>query len=702
MKKINTLKYGLFIVLFLVFNNDVVFAQHNRILNLKTKLESIVLESPGLTANVDVNVSNTSLPGFLQAIAHANNINLNVNPELEQFYITNNFSNATVQDVLLFVCKEYNLDIDFTGNIITIFKFKELEKLKTHREIPIRYESTGELLSIDLQKDTLYIAFKQIMDKTGKNLVFAPGLSNMLISGYIKNMPIDGALDKIAFSNNLTVSKTRDNYYLFEKNEDYPIVNNSKSDNKGKINNVKKPKRRRKSSFYFQVLDTIKNTLNVDFENTPISNIVYDIGLDLKLNMFTSSPLDKAGIATVKAKNISFDLLLDKIFENTDFTYKIEDNIYYFGDKKQMTLRNSVIVPLMYRSIEVMNTTSGGQNRMGRTGNYSNINTNYLSSKNNLNNSNNKRNSQSNSNITTATNNKAEALINIIPEDIAKDLEIKIDIEQNSFIVSGPSQSIERFKDFIHYIDKPVPVILIEVMVIEINKKAIIETGIKMGIGDAPVKTQGAILPAVDINIGASTINKIIGGFSGFGSFNAGQVVPNFYLQLKAMENNGNIKIRSSPKLSTLNGHRANLSIGETTYYAVTERNIYGSQNPQTSEITNYLPVDAEFSLRIKPLVSGDGQITLDINVVQSTFNGVKVADEAPPGMNSREFNSIIRVKNQDLVILGGLEKQIKNDSGTGIPVLSRIPIIKWIFGNRKREDSKNKLTILIKPTIIY
>ncbi len=702
MKKKITTKYRLLMILFLVFNTSIVSAQQDRILQLQTKLESIVVESPGLTANVDVNVSNASLPSFLQAIAHANNINLNVNTELEQFFITNNFSNATVQDVLLFVCKEYDLGIDFTGNIISIYKYKEEIKPKLYREIPIQYDMSNELLTVDLQKDTLNIAFKQIMDKTGKNLVFAQGLGNTTISSYIKNMPLDGALDKIAFSNNLMVSKTRDNYYLFERNEEYTIVNNAKPNNKSKTNNVQKPQRRRKSNFYFQVLDTIKNTLNVDFENTPISNIVYDIGLDLKLNMFTSSPLDNAGIATVKAKNISFDLLLDKIFENTEYTYKVEDNIYYFGGKKQMTLRNAVIVPLMHRSIEVMNTASGGQSRLGRTSNYANTNTNYLSSNNNGNKPNSLRNNSNNTNSNSATNSKAEALINIIPDDIAKDLEIKIDIELNSFIVSGPSQSVERFKDFIHYIDKPVPVILIEVMVIEINKNAIIETGIKAGIGEAPTHTQGDVFPAIDLNIGASTINKIIGGLSGFGTVNIGQVVPNFYLQLKAMESNGNIKIRSSPKLSTLNGHRANLSIGETTYYAVTERNIYGSQNPQTSEITNYLPVDAEFSLKIKPLVSGDGQITLDINVVQSTFNGIKVAEEAPPGMNSREFNSIIRVKNQDLVILGGLEKQVKNDSGTGVPILSRIPIIKWFFSSRKKEDSKNKLTILIKPTVIY
>jgi len=167
------------------------------------------------------------------------------------------------------------------------------------------------------------------------------------------------------------------------------------------------------------------------------------------------------------------------------------------------------------------------------------------------------------------------------------------------------------------------------------------------------------------------------------------------------MEVNGNVKIRSTPKLSALNGHRANLSIGETTYYAVTQRDIIGSQNPQTSTITNYQPIDAEFAINIKPLVSGDGQITLDINVIQSTFNGNRVADDAPPGVNSREFNSIIRVKDQDVVVLGGLEEKIKNDTGTGVPLLARIPVIKWLFSKRKREDTKKKLTVLIKPTII-
>lgn len=693
---IKIIKYT-FLIGLLVLNTALIMAQDNRIDKLREKLNIISVETTGLTQNVEINVSNASLSGFLQAIANTNNINLHINSELDQLYITNNFSNATVADVLLFACKEYGLDIDFTGNILSIYKNPQTANLP-HRVIPISYNAVDDLLSVDLQKDTLYVAFKQISNATNKNLVFAQDLGSLTIFSYIQNMPLDGALDKIAFANNLTVTKTRDNYYLFEKNDtNIPVTVSGEN-----LSQQQAPQRNRRSSFYFQVQDSISRILNVDFENTPISNIIYDLGLALKIDMFTTTPLDMAGVATVKANNIQFDLLLNKILENTDFAYKKDNNIYFFGEKKQMTLRNAVLIPLLHRSIEVMNTNTNSKKYIQNPGSQSAINTNFYN--NNITSP-----QQRNTNLNPETVNpvaisagsQTEALINIVPLDITKDLEIKVDTELNSFIVSGPSQNVERFKNFIAYIDKPVPVILIELMIVEVNNSATVETGINMGIGDAPTQTQGQVFPNLNMNVGASTINKVIGGFSGFGTFNLGQVVPNFYIQLKAMETNGMIKIRSSPKLSTLNGHRANLSVGETTYYAVTEKNIYGSQNPQTSEITNYFPVEAEFSLNIKPLVSGDGQITLDINVVQSTFNGIKVAEEAPPGMNSREFNSIIRVKDKDLVILGGLEKQIKNDSGTGVPILSRIPVIKWFFSSREREDSKNKLTILIKPTVI-
>lgn len=692
-------KYIQFSIIILAFLASIQVSGQNNIEQIRTKLDSLKVEAPGLSKKANINVNNTSLADFLQALANANQVNLNIHSDLQQITINNNFSNATVADVLVFVCKEYDLSIDFTGAILSIYKPKQLKPVVPHRVIPITYEAANDLLTIDLKNDTLYVAFKQLMQQSGKNLVFSPGMGKQLLSGYIQNMPFDSALDKLAFANNLNITKTRDNYYLFES-----AVNNvsSQPPTNGE-QRQQRPQRSRRSNFFFEI-DSITKSITVDFENTSISNIIYDIGHQLNKSMFTANPLDQAGNTSVKARSVTYDHLLDKMLENTEFTYKKTDSIYYFGKKDQVSLRDAVLVPLMHRSIEFMTSNENGFGRRAGRTSFNNNPGFGLNSFNNQNNNFNTNRQNINTNRTEAfseRDNKAESLVNMLPEDVIKDLKVSVDLELNSFIVSGPSQNIQRFKRFIEDIDKPVPVILIEVMLLEVNKTATVEAGVEWGLGDQPVETQGGIYPTTDLTLGATTVNRIIGNFNSFGSFNIGQVVPNFFAKIRAMEINGNVKIRSTPKLSALNGHRANLSIGETTYFAVTQRDIIGSQNPQTSTIVNYQPIDAEFAINIKPLVSGDGQITLDINVIQSTFNGTRVAEDAPPGINSREFNSIIRVKDQDVVVLGGLEEKIKNDTGTGVPLLARIPVIKWLFSKRKREDTKKKLTVLIKPTII-
>ncbi len=502
------------------------------------------------------------------------------------------------------------------------------------------------------------------MDETGKNLVFSSGLENKSITAYIQQTPFNAAMDKMAFANNLYVEKTKDNFYLFEDNSS-TISSNSGNNSPQQIG--QRPTRRRNSNFFFNVINLEDKLLEVDFINTPIADIINDIGNELKINVFTATPLDNAGLASFKAKSIAFDDLLTKIFETQTistitssstgnqnaassnsqqkFTYKKEGNIYFFGTENQLSVRKVEIIHLQHRSVELLSDPSGSSSSR-RTGgrNYSNYGSNspYNNNSNNQfdNISNNRNREQLNTNRSQSFNTyntKAEALINILPDEIIQDLDVKIDYELNSFYVNGPSANIERFKKFINQIDKPVPVVLIEVMLIEVSKSATIETGVSWGIGEEPVQTQGDIFPETNITLGAQTINKVIGGFDGFGSFNLGQVVPNFFATIKAMEANGNIKIRSTPKLSTLNGHRATFSNGQTSYYAVTQRNIYGTDNPQTSEITNYQPIDAELGLTIKPLVSGDGQVTLDIFVIQSNF-GQRIAEDAPPEISSREF----------------------------------------------------------------
>ena len=707
------------IILQLLLLSQIFSAQESRISQLKNSIEAINADIPGLSEKVNINLKEASLSSFLIAVSDIHKVNISVDPSLESISIINNFTDVTVGDLLIFICKEYNLTVDFTGNILAIKPYIRPVEPPTERRIDAQYDISNELLTLNLKNDNLYEVFKKIMDVSGKNLVFAPGLQDVLLTSYIRNMPVEAALNKLAFANNLIMTKSRDNFYLFEQDQGNTISTGVSESNN--IPRPTKPQKSRKSNFFFNVLDSDKKMLEVDFENTPISSIIYDIGQELQIDMFIASPLESAGNATVRAKNISFDDLLNKLFsarsdnvqvptqgqpqtileQSGSFAYMKSDDRYFFGTKDQLLVRDIKSVPLMHRSIELLSDPSREGRSAGRVtnNNFTNFNSGSLNSGDSNRTGSNM--SQNNSND-SGSKSASESILTIIPDEIKNDLDIKIDKELNSFIVNGPAANIERFESFIKYIDKPVPVVLIEVMLLEVSNSAVVETGISAGIGDKPVATKGTVFPTSDITLGAPTINKIINRFEGFGSLNIGQVVPDFYLSIKAMESSGNLKIRSAPRLSTLNGHKAYLSIGETTYYVVTNQSFYGSQIPQASEIKNYQPIDAELSITIMPLVSGDGQITLDIKVIQSSFNGQKVDNDAPPGINSREFTSIIRVKDQDLIVLGGLEEKVKNDSGTGTPLLARIPIIKWFFSSRKREDSKKKLTVLIKPTVIY
>lgn len=720
------------------------FAQNEdaRILKIKNQLELLATESSGLSELTKTNTSviSITLSNFLLAISEAHKISINIASDLNQIAISNNFSNVVVSDVLVFLCKEYNLTIDFTGSILSIKKYIAPVDIPKEHVIPVSYSPESNILTLDAKNDKLYDVFKRIMDVSAKNLVFTPGMETKSLTAYIKDMPFDTAINTLALANNLYSEKTKEGFYLFED------LGSSETDNQSKVRRGQNPT--------YKILDLDGKLLEVDFNNTPIATIINDIGGDLNIDMFTATPLANAGTVTFKAKAIYFDDLLIKIFEsqlsasnvslnqntavsnntnrdnrsndtasspssNQKFSFKKEGNIYYFGTEEQLSIRKVEVIHLMHRSVELLSDPSGGNSR-GRTvgrsnfGNNNNYNTNFsggIDQNFNANTSNNNsgvnrnrtptNNTSNYNNYDTTASGVAQTIEEIIPTEISESLDIKIDHELNSLYVTGSSAKIERLKDFIRYIDKTVPMVLIEVMFVEVNKNNIIETGVTWGIGDEPSETKGALFPKTDFTLGAKTINKVINGFSGFDQLNLGKVVPNFFATVKAMESNGNLKIKSTPKLSTLNGHRATFSNGETSYYTVTQRNIYGTDNPQTSEITNYEPIDAELGLTIKPLVSGDGQVTLDIFVIQSSF-GSRIDENAPPDISSREFSSIIRVQDQDIVVLGGLEEQIKNDSGSGVPFLARVPVIKWLFSSRKREASNAKLTVFIKPTIIY
>lgn len=624
------------IALFLLFALNSVNGQ-DRFTALEGKLNDLGRSFPGLDEKVKASVNGVPIQEFIRGVAEANNLNINVDPNLK-VQITQNFTNVTVTDVLLFLCRKYELDITFVGSIMAITQYQipvvEVPKPKT-KTLNIRYDSTGNLLSLDLKNDTLYAVAKEITKKSGKNVIYSPDVSNNLITVYEQNTPFSEALDLMAFANSLKVTATDQGYYLLEKKDAVSsAVNNATTTGKGKNRKVKGTDGLK--------IDVINNLISVDAANVPITDIVNDVSAELGINYFLFN--EPKGNATFTIKNLTYEDFLNYLFNGTDYTFKRDENTYLIGDRNTEQIRNTRVVPLKYRTID--------------------------------------------------------KVIDLIPADLKKGVEIKTFTDINSLIISGSLPRIQELEAFLRDIDRVVPNISIEVIIVDVsNTKSLstkIETGLKSG-----VQTGGTVFPSLDMTLSSASINNVLLGLTGISSVVLGRVTPNFYLNLKLLEEQGVLKVRSTPKLATLNGHEATLSIGKTEYYLEVQNQVFGGTNTSVASQQQYKSVNADLSVKINPIVSGDEQITLEIQVKQSNFTA-RISPTAPPGTVTRDFKSLIRVKNEEMILLGGLEEDSNNDSGSGVPFLSRIPVIKWFFSSRTKSKKKSTLNIFIKPTVIY
>jgi type IV pilus assembly protein PilQ len=243
----------------------------------------------------------------------------------------------------------------------------------------------------------------------------------------------------------------------------------------------------------------------------------------------------------------------------------------------------------------------------------------------------------------------------------------------------------------------------IEVIIVQYNKSYEIQTGMKAGLDKInSVQTGGVLFPNSDMTLNGTSVNSLIDAFNGFGLFKLGKVTESFYLNLKLLESNSALKVESTPKIATISGHEAKLSIGETSYYFEQNNRLINSNIG--NDILNsgtWKSTDANLSVSIKPYVSTDENVTLTIAVEKSSFLA-RAGEDAPPGKATQKFESLVRVKNGEMILLGGLDELKKENTGTGTPLISRIPIIKWFFSSRKKGKNDSKLHIFIKPTVIY
>ncbi len=619
----------LFLANIMVFVVFIANGQH-RVDSIAIRLDSLSKTESGLNDKVEISVSGTNLTEFLRALGKSHDLNVSADPAIDVNLI-NSFSNASVKEIFIFLCKQYKLTIDFTGSIIYFKKYAPPPQpvVEKKQRVPqIHYEAANDFLSLDLKKDTLYNVAVELTKKSFRNVVVDPAIETDRVSVFIRNRPFEDALEKFAYANNLKLTKSKGNFFMLER----AVAKTNARNNSAKssaLNSV---------SESLSIKDG-KITLNV--EDVSYSEVIRTVCREMHINYYLYS--EPEGKTSLVVENADFEEFLMYLLNGTEYTYKVEEEVYLIGERQLERLRTTRLVTLENRTVE--------------------------------------------------------NVLELIPSEMKEGLEIKEFLEMNGVILSGSHPQVLEVHNFLVEIDERVPLVTIELLIVDVSKTNSLTTGIEMGFGTTPDRSEGTVFPDLDVNLSTNAINNLIDNLNGFGVLNLGRVAPDFYVKIRALEENGVLKTKSTPKLATLNGHEASLSIGKTEFYPETTTNTFASQSVQTTNAIVWRSLNADFTIKIKPIVSGDDQVTLEIDVEQSDFTA-RISPNAPPGQISRSFSSMIRVANEEMILMGGLEEKSANDTGKGVPFLSRIPVIKHLFSSRSRQSSKTKLAIFIKPTV--
>ncbi|GLQ89533.1 type II secretion system secretin GspD [Dyella flagellata] len=171
-----------------------------------------------------------------------------------------------------------------------------------------------------------------------------------------------------------------------------------------------------------------------------------------------------------------------------------------------------------------------------------------------------------------------------------------------------------------------------------------------------------------------------------------------FQVAVSALESSGNTKTLSAPSLVVLNNQVAHIAVGnQLPINQVSYIPNGGSSTPTLNQV-QYLSTGV--ILDVQPRVNPGGLIYLNIDQVVSQPSAT-TNPQGNPSIATRQIATQLGVQNGQTVLLGGLIQQDNIDSTTGIPGLSRIPILRWLFGSNSKHKDRTELIVLITPRVI-
>jgi general secretion pathway protein D len=159
------------------------------------------------------------------------------------------------------------------------------------------------------------------------------------------------------------------------------------------------------------------------------------------------------------------------------------------------------------------------------------------------------------------------------------------------------------------------------------------------------------------------------------------------------------VKVISSPQVVVQDNRTALLKVGDQV--PVTVQQAVSIEDPDAPLVNSIQYVDTGVILRVTPRINSGGLVTCDVEQEVSSVSSDSLTGVLTPTISIRKIRSTVSVQSGQTVALGGLISESRNDNSTGLPGLSRVPVIGGLFGTKDQGLTRTELIVFITPRVI-
>lgn len=282
----------------------------------------------------------------------------------------------------------------------------------------------------------------------------------------------------------------------------------------------------------------------------------------------------------------------------------------------------------------------------------------------------------------------ANSLCTKLKESYDSDIKITLVSEHNAIILTGEGKEITELEETIGLLDHPVPSILLEIVLVEINQDKMADFGISLSeLGNKRFFINS-------YNSGGDIDNN---NFNGIELKDANSMdLPSgliFKANLKALQKKGLAKILTHPHVVSRSGEQAVIEISLDNYLYLQKQ----SDENQKFYI-DVEKVSTGVSLQMVPVLTQSGQILINLKAEESIV--LPPENNANFVVDRNTLQSTFRARDGEVIAAGGLFQKIDIHENSGLPLLQSIPVLNLLFARTSRQKSRQEVVFFILPRI--